>query len=294
VPDDLEGDTLLVELAVGDAYGAGFEYGEPDFVAAHNTLAGYVQHPRHIHIRPGRYTDDTQMTLAIAELLLAGTDWTPQNLADKFVEVYHRDERYGYAKRFHEFLRTVDTGTEFLARINNNSDRSGAAMRVTPVGLLDTVEDVLHHATVQARITHNTPAGVEAAQAAALAVHYCHHRLGRTTDLPHWLARHLPSDWSQPWQGPVGAQGMMSVHAAITALASTDSLSALLRTCINYTGDVDTVAAIALATGSRCTDLAQDIPGHLYRALENGPYGHDYLRQLDHQLLTHHPRNTAR
>jgi ADP-ribosyl-[dinitrogen reductase] hydrolase len=86
VPDDLEGDTLLVELAVGDAYGAGFEYGEPDFVAAHNTLAGYVQHPRHVHIRPGRYTDDTQMTLAIAELLLAGTDWTPQNLADKFVE----------------------------------------------------------------------------------------------------------------------------------------------------------------------------------------------------------------
>lgn len=36
---------MLVELAVGDAYGAGFEYADPEFVTAHNTVAGYVQHP---------------------------------------------------------------------------------------------------------------------------------------------------------------------------------------------------------------------------------------------------------
>jgi ADP-ribosyl-[dinitrogen reductase] hydrolase len=284
---------VLVELAIGDAYGAGFEYSDPDFVVAHNTLDDYVQHPRHIHVRPGQYTDDTQMTLAIAELLLADADWTPENLAAKFVEVYRRDERYGYAERFHEFLRTVDSGAEFLARIHNNSDRSGAAMRVTPIGLLGTVDDVLHHAAIQARVTHNTPAGVEAAQAAALAVHYCHHRLGHTKDLTGWLDQLLPGDWSQPWHGPVGAQGLMSVRAAITALVNADSLSALLRTCVDYTGDVDTVAAIALSAGSRCADLVQDIPRNLYNTLENGHYGRDYLSLLSNQLLTRHPRNVA-
>lgn len=45
---------MLLELAIGDAYGAGFEYADPDFVAAHNTLLGYVQHPRHRGILPGR------------------------------------------------------------------------------------------------------------------------------------------------------------------------------------------------------------------------------------------------
>jgi hypothetical protein len=47
---------VLVELAVGDAYGAGFEYADPGFVATHNSLEGYVQHPAHSGVRPGAYT----------------------------------------------------------------------------------------------------------------------------------------------------------------------------------------------------------------------------------------------
>ena len=82
---------MLLELAVGDAYGAGFEYAPADFIAAHNTLRGYVQHPTHGGVHPGAYTDDTQMTLAIAELLAAGTAWNAKALADKFVEVFQRD-----------------------------------------------------------------------------------------------------------------------------------------------------------------------------------------------------------
>ena len=90
---------MLVELAVGDAYGAGLEYAPPEFVAEHNTLAGYVQNPRHPELVPGRYTDDTQMTLAVAEALLAvelhGEAWTPALLADRFVDAYRRDPHPG-------------------------------------------------------------------------------------------------------------------------------------------------------------------------------------------------------
>ncbi|WP_028938104.1 ADP-ribosylglycohydrolase family protein [Pseudonocardia spinosispora] len=276
---------MLLELAVGDAYGAGFEYAEPAFVAEFNTGDHYVQHRKHHDISPGDYTDDTQMTLAIAELLVDGDAWTRENLADRFVEVYRRDERYGYSTRIHTLLRTVRDGAELLATVDDNSDRSGAAMRVAPIGLLAEVADTLRYADVQARVTHDTEDAVVAAQAAALAVHYCHHRLGPTSDLPRWLDDRLPGDWASPWQGPVGAQGLMSVHAAVTALAGATRLSALLRTCVAYTGDVDTVAAIALAAGSRAADLAQDIPRSLHDGLENGRFGRDYCIALDARLL---------
>lgn len=60
---------MLVELAIGDAYGAGFEYA-PAAILKHNDLSRYIQHPKH-NIRPGQYTDDTQMSLAIAEAIVS-------------------------------------------------------------------------------------------------------------------------------------------------------------------------------------------------------------------------------
>lgn len=277
---------MMVELAVGDAYGAGFEYAPPAFVARHNTLAGYVQHPTHLGIAPGAYTDDTQMTLAVAELMVSGAAWTPLALADKFVEVFHRDPRDGYAGGFHAFLRSVTSGADFLARIRPDSDKSGAAMRVAPVGLLPTVADVRHHAAVQARVTHDTPGGVGSAEAAALAVHYCHHDLGPVAGVADWVSAQLGTDWARPWQGKVGSKGEMSVRAALTALTSATSQSELLQACVAYTGDVDTVAVIALAAASRTQAVAADLPPVLTDALENGVYGRDHLRELDVSLGT--------
>jgi len=38
---------MLLELAIGDAYGAGFEYVDAEMIRRQNDLSGYVQHPRH-------------------------------------------------------------------------------------------------------------------------------------------------------------------------------------------------------------------------------------------------------
>lgn len=193
---------VLVELAIGDAYGAGFEYADRAFVARHNTLQDYVQHPTHSGILPGAYTDDTQMTLAIAELLISDLGWTPEHLAEGFVQAFHRDPREGYAGRFHQFLQGVHTGQEFLRAIRPDSDKSGAAMRAAPIGLLPTPADVMRLAEVQARVTHDTPDGVASAQAAALAVHYCHHNLGPVSKVAEWVDRLLPSGgWARQWRG---------------------------------------------------------------------------------------------
>ena len=94
---------MLLQTAVGDAYGAGFEYAAADFVALHNTLASHVKHPKH-NLVPGVYTDDTQMALAIAEVITSGQPFTRENLAEAFVQGFHRDQREGYASGFYAFL----------------------------------------------------------------------------------------------------------------------------------------------------------------------------------------------
>ncbi|HBB31829.1 MAG TPA: ADP-ribosylglycohydrolase [Cyanobacteria bacterium UBA8803] len=277
---------MLIELAIGDAYGAGFEYAEPDFVFSENDLSRYLQHPRH-QIRPGSYTDDTQMSLAIAETLIEQQAWTREVLANKFVAAFKRDPREGYASRFYQFLLRVQDGRQFLEEINWTSDKSGAAMRAGPIGVLPSVERVIESATIQAAITHNSPDGIAAAVAAALMSHYFIYRLGSKGELGQFLETHVSGhQWSEPWIGKVKSQGWMSVRAAITAVMRNESLSELLKDCIAYTGDVDTVAAIALAAASCSEEIEQDLPQHLVDTLENGVYGRDYIIALDKQLMS--------
>lgn len=275
---------MLLELAIGDAYGAGFEYVDRDSVQKQNDLSRYVRHPRH-RIRPGSYTDDTQMSVAIAEVIISGESWTPLTLASKFVEVFKRDPREGYAGRFYEFLRHVQSGEQFLAEIVPASDKSGAAMRAAPIGVFPTAAEVIERATIQAAITHNTPDGINAAAAAALMSHYFLYHLGPKRALGQFLEQHIPGEWSQPWHGKVKSKGWMSVRAAVTAVTQHDTMSALLTSCIAFTGDVDTVAAIALAAASHSDEVTQDLPDNLMYQLEDGPYGREYLQSLDARLL---------
>jgi ADP-ribosylglycohydrolase len=275
---------MLLELAIGDAYGAGFEYASGDMVHEQNDLSRYVKHPRH-RVVPGYYTDDTQMSIAIAEVIISGAPWTTLTLASKFVAAFKRDPREGYARGFYGFLQRVQNGEEFLENIIPTSDKSGAAMRAAPLGVFSSVQKVIEKCTIQAAITHDTPDGINAAVAAALMTHYLLYNLGPKQELATFLEEHVPGQWSEPWRGKVKSKGWMSVRAAITALLRNDRMSALLKDCIAFTGDVDTVATIALAAGSCCSEILQDIPPILSESLENGPYGKDYLVTLDKQLL---------
>lgn len=276
---------VLVELAVGDAYGAGFEDADATYVVAGNDLSRYVSNPLWPLV-PGRYTDDTQMSLAIAEAIVDGIPWTPTALAGKFVEVFKRDPRPGYTTWFYEFLTRINSGAQFLAEITPSSTKSGTAMRAAPIGVMPTIDEVSAKAALQAKITHDSPEGVNSARAAALMTHYFLYRNGSTDDLGAFLTQYVPGQWATPWRGRVDQQGPSCVRAAITPIRQSHSLSDLLRRCVSLTGDVDTVAAIALAAGSCSTDLEQDLPTHLIDQLESSRYGRHHLTHLDQRLLT--------
>jgi ADP-ribosyl-[dinitrogen reductase] hydrolase len=274
---------MLVEIAIGDAYGAGFEYVDRRITDERNDLSGYIRHPTH-GLEAGQYTDDTQMSLAVAEAILSGERWTPLMLASHFVRAFKRDARTGYAQNFYHFLVKTEDGEAFLRDIRPDSDKSGSAMRAGPVGLFPTIGEVIDKCTVQAAVTHNTPDGINAACAAALLVHYFAYDLGPHASAAEFVQAHVPGQWTVPWEGKVKAKGWMSVRAAITAIARNARMSDLLRDCIHFGGDVDTVAAIALGAASCCPEIEQDLPKGLWRDLEDGAYGRAYLKEMDQKL----------
>jgi len=276
---------MLPELAIGDAYGAGFEYAPDTTVVAHNNASEYVPHPKH-KMAPGVYTDDTQMSLAIAEMLIAGDPFMPSVLADKYVQVFKRDPRLGYARRFHALLTEVTTGEELLAKLAGNaSDKSGAAMRACPLGVLPSIGDIMTKCRIQAAVTHNSVDGMNAAMASSLLVHYCLYDLGPKAEAGRFIADYVEGGWIAPYVGPVGEKGWQSVRAAITALAESKSITEVLKRSIAFTGDVDTVATIAMAAASHCKEIENDMPKVLWEGLENGTFGRDYLIDLDKQLM---------
>jgi ADP-ribosyl-[dinitrogen reductase] hydrolase len=282
---------MLIELAIGDAYGAGYEYVDARLAKQNQITNGYVRHPRHA-IVPGAYTDDTQMTLAIAEVIVEGKPWTAEVLATAFVQTFQRDPREGYAQGFYHFLQSIKSGEEFLAKIRPDSDKSGAAMRACPLGIFPTVEEVIAKCTLQARLTHDTADGISAAVATSLLTHYFLYDLGPKADVGTFLEKYVPvRQWSKPWQGKVGSKGWMSVWAAITAICAHTTLGDILQTSIAFGGDVDTVATIALGSASCSREIINDLPPLLYDGLEEGTYGKTYLQTLDKQFLSLVNRN---
>jgi ADP-ribosyl-[dinitrogen reductase] hydrolase len=278
---------MLLESAVGDAYGGGFEYVSPEIVREFGGKLEYRAHPKHKQITPGKYTDDTQMSLAIAEAMLQDDPWTIETLAQRFIDVFKRDERTGYSRKFYAVLKEVANGPELLAKLLPTSDRSGAAMRAYPIGLYKGTKEVIERSTIQARITHNTPLGISAAVASALMTHFFVRNLGSKSELGAFLEFYSDDDlaWSKPYAEKVGEKGWMSVMAAITAITSSASMTEVLKASIAFTGDVDTVAAIALGAASLSGEIVQDLPDHLLSGLENNAYGKDYISNLDERLF---------
>src|SRR5436309_3185966 len=89
------------------------------------------------------FTDDSVLTVAVAEWILTGVD-----LADLLHSYARAHPGRGYGGMFGEWVRRGETRPY-------NSFGNGAAMRVSPVGFaFETIEDVLSWAERSAAVTH--------------------------------------------------------------------------------------------------------------------------------------------
>lgn len=283
---------MLVEMAIGDAFGAGREFVQkPKRPAAWwNDGKTYLKHPKFPQM-PGCYTDDTQMAIAMAEFMLSGKLQTPRNLAHAFVNAFIRDPRQGYAPGFYNFLVTCSSKSDpagyFLRHIQPGSNKAGGAMRAGPCGLLDDPEKAVDLAMWQASLTHATWEGMAAAGASALLVWACRNEPD-TILAP--LQFYFPQrQWDDPWFGWVGNEGIPAVHAAATAVQEETTLTGILKRCVEFGGDVDTVAAIALSAAAWHPEIDNDLDDALYHNLEGGDFGLGYLIVLDQKITAAYP-----
>jgi ADP-ribosyl-[dinitrogen reductase] hydrolase len=293
----------LLAVAIGDAYALPFEYRRGLLASwAHlNDGAHYELHTKFFATCPlGSASDDTQLSVALAEMMVQPSfaEGSAEDLAfldGAFIKAFQRNPHAGYSRGMTEGFKKAIVGGRTIGSVcaeHGKTTKSGAAMRATPLGLLDNLADVLTCAKTQGAITHMGTALV-AAQAAAAATHYMYYGFGSRQDLGHWLDQTLAVHgyrWSKPWQGSVGSPGTESTHAAITAVMEATSLRDLLIRCVAFTGDVDTVAAIAMGAAWGYPDLPNDLAESLLTGLEPHSSLKGLMADLDNKLLAKYPR----
>lgn len=313
---------MLLDIAIADAYGAGFEFAKPDVLARRpNDFTRYFRHNLDDNL-PGMYTDDTQMSLGLARWLSSVTPETlattkPRDIAWFFVDTFQRDPRQAYSRRIFNVLKANSNVDDFLRVIDASSTRSGAAMRSAILGVLPTLGDAVRIATLQAKITHDTPEGISTAVAVASAAWYVRHgftmpqalvlaRMQAWTAARNCVDRVLREDalrflvqQAETWNNsnattkpslPVSYHGAPCVQAAFYALLQhADDPISMLKAIVSYAGDTDTVAAIAMGILSMAPGPGIVWPQWCYSTLENGPWGRDYLVNVDTTLAQRWP-----
>jgi ADP-ribosylglycohydrolase len=198
------------------------------------------------------FTDDTVMTMAIAEGLMNGG-----NPGDYVTAMKRLGQLYpssGYGGLFRKWLSKSDSEPY-------NSWGNGSAMRVSPVGWwFGSLEETENAAEICAAVTHNHPEGIKGARATAAAIFLA--RSGRSKDkMRSYIADRYGYDLTRTLDKirPVykfNESCQKTVPEAITAFLESNGFEDAVRNAVSLGGDSDTLAAI---TGS-IAEAAYGIP----------------------------------
>ncbi len=199
------------------------------------------------------YTDDTVLTIALADSILSKTNYTK-----KLKEYYRLYPDAGYGGRFSQWAAS-ERSTPY------NSFGNGSAMRVSPVGwAYRSLEEVLLKAKQSAEVTHNHSEGIKGAQATASAIF-----LARTGNSKKQIKQYIEKKFGynlsrdyetikKTYKFDVTCQG--SVPESIIAFLVSNSFEDAIRKAVSLGGDSDTQGAI---TGSIAEAFYKRIPSNI-------------------------------
>lgn len=208
------------------------------------------------------YTDDTIMTVAVADWLLNGGDLA------KVMQRYGREYPYptgGYGGRFSGWLREKDPQPY-------NSWGNGSAMRVSAVGwMFDSLEKTLEVAKETAVVTHNHPEGIKGAQATAAAIYLA--RTGKSKqDIKQYIETTFSYDLGRTcdeirpfYRFNESCQG--TVPEAIIAFLDSSDFENAIRLAVSLGGDSDTLACITGGIAEAFYGIPEDIEKQVYDKL---------------------------
>ncbi|MYB36268.1 MAG: hypothetical protein F4Y26_02525 [Gammaproteobacteria bacterium] len=310
----------LIGCAVGDALGAPIEGWSRERIASLDGLtAGYrpLVHgraPNQKRYPLGQYTDDTQLTLAIARSLVAEARVDGAAIGREFAALWESGEIVGAGPVADRAVRRLVAGAHWQdAAIADDLPLNGAAMRIAAIGLWDCDDraSLADDATVGSVVTHKHPLAIDAALAVATAVADAVPSIVDTPGFLHGVAHAIET------RSPEFGEHIRRIHAwlelpeddALQAIASTGdgrirdgfgipalaeptvlaALYAFLKSPTDYIatidtslrigGDVDTIAAIAGAISGAHNGLAA-IPPDLAKGVKDSAAILDLGRRL--------------
>ena len=192
-----------------------------------------------------RFTDDTVMTLAVAEWLMTDPEHHSETLVACMQRLGRKYPNAGYGKLFSMWLMS-DHPQPY------NSFGNGSAMRVSPVGLYaNSLEESLELARITASVTHNHPEGIKGAQAIAGCVFLKKNAGWNSEEIGRFIREKIGynldfnlDDVRDAYGFDVTCQG--SVPIAIKAYLERSGYPAekALRLAISMGGDSDTIGAM--------------------------------------------------
>ncbi|SEG25249.1 DUF1810 family protein [Parabacteroides chinchillae] len=188
--------------------------------------------------RGTQFTDDTVMTIAVADWLLSGVP-LQKTMPDWGKEYPNR----GYGGMFYEWMFYSENKEPY------NSFGNGTGMRVSPCGYYATsIEEALDLAKQSAEVTHNHPEGIKGAQAIASAIFLArqHKSKDEIRDyIEHAFGYNLhrnSDEIRKTYQFDVTCQG--SCPEAIIAFLDSQDYESAIRLAVSIGGDSDTIACM--------------------------------------------------
>ena len=219
---------------LGDIIGSPYEFDRGEKTKEFELFPAYA-----------RFTDDTVMTIAVAEALVGlDTDADEEHVKGDVVRfMRHWGRRYphiGYGGLFRQWL-LMENPQPY------GSYGNGSAMRVSSVGwLYDSLTRTREVARWTAEVTHNHPEGIKGAEAVTSAIHLG--RMGHSKEeIKDYITQEFGYDLTRTLDEirptySMDATCPGSVPEAITAfLESTDVIDAI-RNAVSLGGDTDTTA----------------------------------------------------
>lgn len=315
----------LIGAAIGDVVGAAVEAESPEYIAQSyrsiDEILAVASVPEFAGPawRVGRFTDDTQMMLCVAEWLLDDEPRTSERLLARFAEAYEPWRRYG-------------SGTESILRLYpehkaewrqlatamfpHGSYGNGSAMRVAPVGLacFGDLKTAASIAVDSSRPTHSHPLAYQGAVLQSIAVAVAagttssdiepdgllgpmRASLTRFSDLLHDTSKFtraldaieqgLDLGISCIQMSSVLGTGLAADEAVPMAvycfLRHPDSYPRVIHEAIFIGGDTDTIACMAGAISGAFLGAA-DIPEHWRAAVREEKYSVGAIEKLADRL----------
>ena len=221
---------------LGDIIGAPYEFDRGDKTKDFPLFSGNSE-----------FTDDTVMTIAVAEALLdtiGQADDTIRSALVKSMKKWGMQYPYaGYGFRFNHWLHS-NTSEPY------GSFGNGSAMRVSSAGwLMDTLEETRHLAKLTAEVTHNHPEGIKGAEATAGAIYLARNGCSKE-EIKNYIETEFGYDLSRTCDEIRPSYRHVetcqkTVPEAVTAFLEGKDFEDVIRTAVSLGGDCDTLTCIA-------------------------------------------------